>query len=614
MRGKETRRRKIGKIGPKYLLLIGIAIAFCFSFSAVHSPSRRVAAYYDKQTDSLLRQLRQFQTDLRNTHTTNTLRERFLECRNAYKRIEMFVDVFDQRRARMLNGPDLLRIDEENPGDSMVPHGFQVMEGLLYGETIDEEKLQRELSFTISLAEQLRNDPDRIYYFKDEKIWHTMRLGVYRVISLGITGFDVPFSNHALPESRQVLRTVASVTAIYKSQFPDSVYKIGKPLLAKADAYLASNNHFNSFDRATFIRDHLNAISDWLTGCSRHAGYIRYDQREPLNPAAGNLFANDIMNISFFSPNGNYAITPQRVALGKKLFYDAILSGNNSRSCVSCHAPEKAFTDGLPRAQDVTGTKTLLRNTLTLWNTALQTAQFYDSRTKKLENQLSAVVHNRDEMNGSLRESIPRLKDNKQYDSLFRRAYAGAGESITEYNIANAISSYVRTLISFNSRFDRFIRDQADSFSQAEKNGFNLFMGKAKCGTCHYAPLFNGLTPPLYEDTESEILGVPSTKTKPATLDGDEGKYRFTKISIHKYAFKTSGVRNIALTAPYMHNGVFNTLEEVMDFYNNGGGRGRGIRLETQTLPTDQLHLSKKEVKDIIAFLHTLNDTCGRSL
>jgi cytochrome c peroxidase len=248
-----------------------------------------------------------------------------------------------------------------------------------------------------------------------------------------------------------------------------------------------------------------------------------------------------------------------------------------------------------------------------LWNAALQTTQFYDSRTKKLENQLSAVVHNADEMQGSLRDCIAKLKADSIYNFLFSKAYPAESLKISEYNIANAVSCYVRTLFSFNSRFDRYIRKKNDSLSSSEKRGFNLFMGKARCGTCHYVPLFNGLAPPRYDETESETILVPATIEAGSGPDTDEGRFRFTRHPFHKYSFKTPTLRNIAITAPYMHNGVFATLNEVIDFYNDGGGAGRGMNIPTQTLGADKLNLTANEKKELIAFLFTLTDTTGKS-
>jgi len=130
-------------------------------------------------------------------------------------------------------------------------------------------------------------------------------------------------------------------------------------------------------------------------------------------------------------------------------------------------------------------------------------------------------------------------------------------------------------------------------------------MGKAKCATCHFFPLFNGTVPPAYVETESEVLGTPAT-SEGKSVDPDVGKFALTQREPHRYAFKTPTVRHIALTAPYMHNGVFKTLEEVVDFYDQGGGNGLGFNLENQTLPFDKLNLTGPEKKALVAFMKVL--------
>lgn len=596
---------------PKHLLVI---LSFCFITSLVafkknQTPAEQAAAYYDLHLSKLLNSIQRFTKTVQTGQPTINLKQAYYQTRNDYKSVELFIDAFAPFTARMINGPDLLRIDEENPGDSIKPHGFQVIESALWALKPDLKKIEVELNLIAATVQKLRTDPDRKYYFTDEKIWTALRLGAYRIISLGITGFDVPISLHALPETRSVIATINTVSLLYKQQLPDTATTKARMLFYNADQYLIKHNDFNTFDRIYFIKNFVNPISVWLTLCAQNLKVINTNERTPLNPLAQYLFAEDIMNRDFFEPNNNYKSTPERTRLGKQLFYDNLLSGDGSRNCGSCHIPSKGFADGLPKPMDITGAKQLLRNTPTLWNTAWQTKQFYDSRTDKLENQLSAVVHNTDEMKGSLRESVQKLEMNAGYASLFAHAYPNSRPNITEYNIANAISCYVRSLISFNSRFDRYMRGQTDSFTKAERAGFNLFMGKAKCGTCHYAPLFNGLTPPLYQDTESEILGVPAINKKITELDKDPGKAGFTKVSLHKYAFKTPSLRNITLTAPYMHNGVFTTLRATIDFYNNGGGAGRGIDLPTQTLPAEKLRLTNKEIDQLISFLETITDT-----
>lgn len=586
-----------------FILASFIAATFFFSFTINENPTNKVAQYYSKQNTALVNALAKFRKAVTTYAPKDSLLQHFYTCRNLYKRTELFIDVVDPATARSLNGPDLLRINEDSPLDSIKPHGFQVMERLLFESPIDRRKLTVEIEHALNTVKSVCGAGS---YFTDTQIWMSLRLAIFKSISMGITGFDVPISFHAIPETREVLATVRATAAVYKSQLSAGEWQKGSVLFSKADAYLATNTHFNAFDRLTFIREYLNPISAWLT--HNGAGYINTLEQYPLSPQAEHLFAYNIININFFSPNPDYYLTPQRIALGKRLFYDPILSGNGSRSCASCHKPQLAFTDGLAKASGLDN-ETLLRNTPTLWNSAFQTAQFYDGRARGLERQMDMVVHNPGEMNGSVIHSMPLIMADSVYVRLFAEAYHEQPEATTEYNIGNAVASYIRSLISLNSRFDRYIRKETDSFTLSEKNGFNLFMGKARCGTCHYAPLFNGLTPPIYQDTEFETLAVPATKQPVSTLDADEGKFLFTRHPFHKYAFKTPTVRNASLTAPYMHNGVFSTLEEVIDFYNDGGGASRGINLATQTLPPDKLRLSAREKQDIIAFLHALTDT-----
>jgi cytochrome c peroxidase len=170
----------------------------------------------------------------------------------------------------------------------------------------------------------------------------------------------------------------------------------------------------------------------------------------------------------------------------------------------------------------------------------------------------------------------------------------------------NAIGSYVRSLVFLNSRFDEYMRGNRNAMNTAEINGFNLFMGKAKCATCHYMPLFNGAFPPRYMKTEAEVIGVPVSAAK-NEIDDDLGRYAIVKVASLKHAFKTPTVRNATRTAPYMHNGVFDSLEQVLDFYNKGGGVGLGMKIDNQTLPFNKLGLTKKETDDIIAFIRTLD-------
>jgi cytochrome c peroxidase len=208
-------------------------------------------------------------------------------------------------------------------------------------------------------------------------------------------------------------------------------------------------------------------------------------------------------------------------------------------------------------------------------------------------------------MHGDFELAIRQLSVDTAYLKLFGNAYQG--KAVTKDNILSAIAAYIKSLTGLNSRFDAYMRGNNQAMNKEEIEGFNLFTGKAKCASCHFIPLFNGVVPPAFAKTESEVLGVPSTADG-KNRDADSGRYRIISVAPYLHAFKTTTVRNTAATAPYMHNGVYKTLEEVIDFYDKGGGIGLGMKVDNQTLSDEPLNLTPKEKQLLIAFIHTLTD------
>jgi cytochrome c peroxidase len=319
------------------------------------------------------------------------------------------------------------------------------------------------------------------------------------------------------------------------------------------------------------------------------------------------MFDSGAFNPDAFSPSPEFHITDTKVVLGEKLFYDVSLSGTRTRSCASCHIADLAFSDGLAKHTDIHDpAKLLIRNVPTLLNVALQSNYFYDMRALTLEDQVHDVISNKKEMDGSMDAIIKYVSANESYKSLFTKAFPSKTEKgITSDEVTNALASYVRSLIKLNSRFDEYMRGNEEALSKQELKGFNLFTGKAKCAICHFVPLFNGVTPPKYVESETEVLGVP-VSIADSTLDPDPGYYSVIGVESYKYAFKIPSIRNINKTAPYMHNGIYQTLDQVLEFYNNGGAAGLGINLHNQTLSKANLHLTREEKEDIIAFMKSL--------
>lgn len=324
-----------------------------------------------------------------------------------------------------------------------------------------------------------------------------------------------------------------------------------------------------------------------------------------LKPEAASIFAKEAFDLDAVAPDIKYQSSTDKIALGKKLFYDTQLSKNNDRSCASCHNPEKAFTDGLKVATDLVGSP-LLRNTPSLTYAGFYHGQFWDMRQMDIESLTTSVIENKDEMHGDMKTIIALVQNDVAYSKSFKTIYDT--EKVEGWQVQNALASYVRSLSTFSSKFDAYVQGNKNALTAQEQQGFNVFVGKGKCATCHFIPLFNGTVPPRFSSSEQEVLGIPSDAAI-TKLDNDLGRQIYNMdLRQLKNSFKTVTVRNIEKTAPYMHNGVFATLEEVVTFYNKGGGAGFGLKVDNQTLPTDALDLTEAEQKALIAFMKALND------
>jgi cytochrome c peroxidase len=533
------------------------------------------------------------------------LQQLFLQARLRYKKIEWAAEYFDAATTRAMNGAPVPEV-EMGSGQIFEPAGLQVIEAYLFPkyDATNKKDLLKQLKVLQNSCNKYKTYFSNIDIL-DGQVFDAARLEVYRILTLGIAGFDDPLTQKSMAESATSLQSLKNELRYYGSN--DELSKKLMSQISAAITYLNTHSGFDSFNRAEFITQYGNPISRSLADLEKHLNLhvIRYNRL--LRQDAKTLFDVSAFDVNAYAPNIDAASTPQKVMLGKMLFSDPVLSGTGVRSCRSCHQPEKAFTDGLVKNTILGSKQPLKRNTPTLLNAGLQPSQFYDLRATTLEDQASNVVQNPDEMHGSMTVASKRLWQNKAYRQLFAKAYPIKDRTtIDTLEVMNALGSYVRSLTALNSRFDAYMRGDNTAMTKDELHGFNLFMGKAKCGTCHYMPLFNGTLPPRFMKMESEVIGVPKSATL-HVIDDDLGRFNIVQTPSFKHAFKVTTVRNASRTAPYMHNGVFKTLDQVMDFYNKGGGTGLGIKIDNQTLPFDKLNLSTKESKDIIAFIKSLN-------
>lgn len=554
------------------------------------------------------------------TKAHKPLQEAFHEARESFKRVEWAVEYFASGTARELNGPP---IDEYEPVDGVVipATGYQVLEASLFPRVIVRDSVS--IRTNIRIMGTLLTRAEKVFAaqeFTDAHVFDALWLEVTRVQTLSITGFDAPICLTAIHDATLALTSLGEVVEAYHTDTTKSEWQSLQKHLRGAILFCAEHSDFDSFDRAEWLLRWMNPLAANIKEFQSALSITPLNFSNAFQPHARTVFDSAAFDGLHFAPLASRNLSSEaskeqrqaRIDLGRQLFYDPLLSGNSSRSCATCHKPELAFSDGLPRSKAFSSGGRVKRNAPTLLNVAFQTALFADLRATFLEDQAKDVVQNADEMHGSLAQAVRTLRTNESYRQAFTRAFGGTDPSaITEETITFAIASYERTLISMNSPFDRFMRGDSTALTTKEKHGFSLYMGKAKCGTCHFAPLFNGTVPPSYVRTEQEVIGIPvRAVTAHASIDNDRGRFAITKYENHRYSFKTPTLRNVALTAPYMHNGAYTTLEKVIDFYNRGGGKGIGIpNLGHQTLASDPLRLTHDEQRDLIAFLRSLTDT-----
>lgn len=322
-------------------------------------------------------------------------------------------------------------------------------------------------------------------------------------------------------------------------------------------------------------------------------------------------------------------LTRDKIDLGRKLFFDRRLSINDTFACATCHVPEQGFTNNEMRTAVGVEGRSVLRNSPTLYNVAYLTRLFLDGREISLENQVWQPITAHNEMAApSIGWIINKIRRMRDYDGLFEKSFEGSGPGIL--TVGQALASYQRTLLAADSPFDRwYFGNQTDAVDESVKRGFGVFSGKGQCIVCHtmqkehalftdekfhntglgYMISFNKgaedvskttrvqLAPGVFVDVSNEKIKAVSQQKLP----NDLGLYRVTESPNDRWRFRTQSLRNVELTAPYMHNGKFDTLREVIDFYDQGG-----IPNELLSPFISPLNLSEQDKQDLEAFLLSL--------
>jgi len=289
--------------------------------------------------------------------------------------------------------------------------------------------------------------------------------------------------------------------------------------------------------------------------------------------------------------------TPQQIDLGRYLFFDPVLSGDGTLSCASCHDPARGLSDGLPRSTGIHGADAG-RAAPTLWNVAFLKRFFWDARADSLEAQAAGPLYSSKEMGNTPAKLLASLNGNENYRRLFQQAFANDSGSITEKQVFTALTAFETSLVSLNSRYDRYVHGYDAALSEREIEGLNVFRSfVARCSECH--------TPPLFTNEQLAVIGMPEPAGQPFDV-GAEATLGSPKL---KGGFKVPTLRNIARTAPYSHSGAFTDLRSAVEFYNQGRGNAvpKDIHLYLHWHISDP-KLTDTEVDRIVDFLGALTD------
>ncbi|RYJ40406.1 Cytochrome c peroxidase [Flavobacterium beibuense] len=646
--------------GYNRFVLLFFLIVFILPFNLQYTS---VSDYYDDDfrtviitgIDDLNSQLNKLEQQALNYKKGNLsleqLKEQLAKTRYSFKQSEYILEYYYPKHIKAyINGapldhPDPLPIDKNASGDYynlnpeqyknsmpidnleaghykgevkiVAPVGLQVLDETLYtDDNPDKDEVYR-------LAKGVRDSYQVLVtafksrtFFYDFEVMEACRLELVRITARGITGFDTPGSLNAMEEAASSMAGIEKVLEPLLSKAETNLNKSIKGLFKKSISVLNKSRDFDGFDRLNFITEYINPLYKHLLDLQLSLHIKSSAEVHAATPSwnaySTNMFSEDFLNPYYYSLLKEEKDSDALRDLGRKLFYDTALSRNGMMSCASCHKPEVAFSDGHKKSFASIEGKNVLRNSPSLINSVYADRYFYDMRAYDLEEQAEHVVENHMEFNTSFEVLVQKLNSDKVYREQFNAVFK-TNTPVTRYHFSSALSSYVLSLRSFSSPFDLYMQGKSKELPKDVKAGFNLFMGKAGCATCHYMPTFSGLVPPLYDENESEVLGV---LRHPDTLmvDTDYGRIANGVIDerheIYRNSFKTVSVRNVKLTGPYFHNGAYETLEQVIDFYNEGGAAGKGLSYElpNQTLPPDKLELSKKEIKELIAFLESLTD------
>lgn len=606
------------------IILVLVTAVFSFSFDQTINPDRYHDNYMERNhhfKESLVDLLGTIQSsDINSEEDIAAITEKIQEARFKLKSIDFWARYMEAIAYRNLNGPLPVEWETEVFEKFEPPYkreGNGLTQAALY---LEEENITKE-----HLTQLVKNAVDAADVFVADSITSRMkthdhfflcnRVYLLNLSAIYTTGFECPDTSSIIPELRNMMADVNTIYNSYNESYSKQPLPSGYiTLYNKAVTFVNDQpSAFSEFDHFTFIKDYINPLfiqNQKLLNTYKVFSRSMVDYT--LNKKVVSIFNKEIYQGQ--NPKGIFLRVDDEKALkeidrlGKLLFYDPILSANNMRSCASCHKPTEYFTDTLVATSLQFNQKDVLpRNTPSLINAPYNHLIMMDGKHISLQDQTVDVMTNAIEMGSKQEDVLEKIMSCNEYSKSFKKLlkYTPTEKEVTLDHISSAVTFYYAKFSNYYAPFDNAM-NKTGVVDASVKHGFNIFMSKAQCGTCHFVPQFNGVKPP-FVGSEFEVLGVPEDTTYTA-LSNDMGRYEVHKADEMKNAFRTGSIRNIAYTKPYMHNGVFNTIEEVVEFYNAGGGAGRGLVVSNQTLGADSLGLNSIEKEHLIKFMTSLNE------
>jgi cytochrome c peroxidase len=560
------------------------------------------------------------ETDINSKEGIKGIKEQIYSVKSVLKNIDFWLRYLEPVAYKKINGPLPVEWETEVFEKFEKPYkregaGLSLAALYLEEQHIEKDSLLKLIQSAMNATETFGADSVTGTLKTYPHFYLCNRLFLLNLASIYTTGFECPDTARIIPELQTMLNGVKDIYRDYNANFTDAPltneYATLYDRLLKFTAGQSLN--YSEFDNFSFIKEYVNPLFSLNQKLISQYGvasksFVDYS----LNKNCTSIFSKELYNgqnsKGIFLRVKDEKVLAEIEQTGKLLFYDPLLSGNNMRSCASCHKPTMYFTDSVTATSlQLNHHDFLLRNTPSLINAAYNHLAMLDGKHISLQNQAKDVITNLLELGSDENEAVQKVMSCYQYKKTFNNLlqYTPQETEVTLEHIVSAITVYYSKFSKYYSPFDEAMNDNKSIDAQV-KQGFNLFMSKAQCATCHFVPQFNGVKPP-FVSSEFEVLGTP-LDTAYTALSADKGRYLINPASETLHAFRTGSIRNAEHTKPYMHNGVFASLNQVIDFYDAGGGQGKGLKVDNQTLSSDPLHLTSEEKSNLLAFIKSLNE------